>query len=412
MLHRSLISGVRRQLPKARGFASTYRAAQSFQVDNSLTEEQLEFQRTAREFAAKELLPHAAKWDAEKHFPVDTLRKAAELGFASIYISDDVGGTGLMRSDAAIIFEALAYGDISTTAYLTIHNMVSGCIDRYGTDAQRQGFLPQLISLQSFSSYCLTEPGSGSDAASLSTTAKRDGSDYILTGSKAFISGGGVADLYLVMARTGAPGPKGISAFLVEKGTPGLSFGKQEAKMGWNAQPTCSVSLDGVRVPQENRLGEEGQGFTIAMNALDGGRINIGTCSVGGAAFCLDRALQYASERRQFGQPISQFQAIQFKLADMATAVHASRLMVRRAAESLDGGAESATMDAAMAKRFATDACFTVADDAVQVLGGYGYLKEYGVERVMRDLRVHRILEGTNQIMNVIISRELSKQQR
>ncbi|BDA49115.1 Isobutyryl-CoA dehydrogenase, mitochondrial [Coccomyxa sp. Obi] len=411
MLHRSLISGVLRQLPQARGFASSYIASQSFQVDNSLSEEQLEFQRTAREFAAKELLPNAAKWDAEKHFPVETLRKAAELGFASIYISDDVGGTGLMRSDAAIIFEALAYGDISTTAYLTIHNMVSGCIDRYGTDAQRQQFLPQLVSLQAFSSYCLTEPGSGSDAASLSTTAKRDGSDYILTGSKAFISGGGVADLYLVMARTGAPGPKGISAFLVEKGTPGLSFGKQEAKMGWNAQPTCSVSLDGVRVPQENRLGEEGQGFSIAMNALDGGRINIGTCSVGGAAFCLDKALQYASERRQFGQPISQFQAIQFKLADMATAVHAARLLVRRAAESLDAGAESATMDAAMAKRFATDACFSVADDAVQVLGGYGYLKEYGVERVMRDLRVHRILEGTNQIMNVIIARELGKQQ-
>ncbi|EIE18982.1 acyl-CoA dehydrogenase domain-containing protein [Coccomyxa subellipsoidea C-169] len=372
----------------------------------------LDFQRTAREFAAKELIPNAAKWDEEKHFPVDTLRKAAQLGFASVYISEDMGGTGLTRSDAAIIFEALAYGDISTTAYLTIHNMVSSCIDRYGTDAQRQRFLPQLISLEAFSSYCLTEPGSGSDAASLSTTAKKDGTDYVLTGSKAFISGGGVSDLYLVMARTGAPGPKGITAFLVEKGSPGLSFGKQEAKMGWNAQPTCSISLDGVRVPQEHRLGEEGQGFSIAMTALDGGRINIGTCSVGGAAFCLDKAMQYASERKQFGQPISQFQAVQFMLADMATAVHASRLMVRRAAESFDAGAESATLESAMAKRFATDACYSVADDAVQVLGGYGYLKEYGVERVMRDLRVHKILEGTNQIMDVIIARELSRRQR
>ncbi|KAK9918720.1 hypothetical protein WJX75_006265 [Coccomyxa subellipsoidea] len=412
MLHRSVVLGVLRSIrSNTRSFATTTGGAQTSLWDQNLSEDQLEFQRTAREFAAKELLPNAAKWDEEKHFPVDTLRQAAELGFASVYISEDIGGSGLTRSDATIIFETLAYGDISTTAYLTIHNMVSGCIDRYGTDAQRQRFLPQLISLQAFSSYCLTEPGSGSDAASLSTTAKRDGTDYILTGSKAFISGGGVSDLYLVMARTGAPGPKGISAFLVEKGSAGLSFGKQEAKMGWNAQPTCSVSLDGVRVPQENRLGEEGQGFSIAMTALDGGRINIGTCSVGGAAFCLDRALQYASERKQFGQAISKFQAIQFKLADMATAVHASRLMIRRAAESLDANAQSATLEAAMAKRFATDACYGVADDAVQVLGGYGYLKEYGVERVMRDLRVHKILEGTNQIMNVIIARELSRRQ-
>ncbi|KAK9814575.1 hypothetical protein WJX72_008116 [[Myrmecia] bisecta] len=374
-----------------------------------MTEEQQEFKRLADEFARKELLPHAAKWDEEKHFPLDTIRKAADLGFGGVYVADDVGGSSLSRSDAAVIFEALAYGDISVTAYLTIHNMVSYCIDRYGNPEQRQRFLPSLTSLQKLSSYCLTEPGSGSDAAALKTVARRDGSDYLLTGSKAFISGGGVSDVYLVMARTGEPGPKGISAFIVEKDMPGVSFGKQEVKLGWNAQPTASVNLDSVRVPEANRLGPEGIGFKIAMNALDGGRINIATCSVGGASFCLDTAQEYVKTRQQFGKPLAAFQHTQFKLADMATSVQASRLLVRHAAQSLDARTPSATLDAAMAKRFATDACYDVSNDALQLLGGYGYLRDYPIERVMRDLRVHSILEGTNEIMRVIISRELDK---
>ncbi|CAK0786185.1 Isobutyryl-CoA dehydrogenase, mitochondrial [Coccomyxa viridis] len=375
-----------------------------------LTDDQHEFQKVARDFARKELLPHASEWDEKKHFPIDTLRAAAELGFGGLYIREDVGGSALGRADAAVIFEELAYGDVTTTAYLTIHNMVSHCIDRYGTEKQRQQYLPHLVTMDKLASYCLTEPNSGSDAASLTATAKRDGGSFLLSGSKAFISGGGASDVYLVMARTGAAGPKGISAFLVDKGTPGLSFGKQEAKTGWNAQPTCTVNLDAVCVPAEAMLGREGQGFSIAMNALNGGRINIGACSLGGAAFCLDAAQEHAAVRKQFGQPIGSFQAIQFKLADMATCLHSARLMVRHAAESLDMQAPSATLDAAMAKRHATEAGCHVADDAMQVFGGYGYLKEYKVERVWRDLRVHRLLEGTNEIMNVIIARELMKQ--
>lgn len=380
----------------ARGFASQpdpSTADEAPTQDFSLTPEQAEFQRVAEDFARKALLPFSAQWDAEHHFPIDTLREAAALGFGGLYVADDVGGSGLGRLDAAIIFEALSYGDVPVTAYLSIHNMVASVVDRYGSDEQRRAFLPRLTSMDSLASYCLTEPGSGSDAASLKTVAKKQGSEYILDGAKAFISGGGVTDVYLVMARTGAPGPKGISAFLVEKDTPGLSFGKREHKLGWNAQPTTAVMLDGVRVPEGQRVGEEGDGFKIAMSALDGGRINIAACSLGGAQFALDTARGYASSRQQFGRPISEFQATQFKVADMATSLQASRLMVRHAAAALDARAPTATLQAAMAKRFATDACFGVANDALQLLGGYGYLKEYPIERVLRDLRVHSILE-------------------
>lgn len=374
-----------------------------------LTPDQLEFKRMADDFARQELLPHAARWDAQHIFPTETLRAAAELGFGAVYVSDEYGGSALGRVDGAVIFEALAYGDVSTTAYLTIHNMVAGVLERFGSRDQRLCYLPRLASMEMMSSYCLTEPGSGSDAASLSTSAHRDGRDYVLTGHKQFISGAGGAGLYLVMARTGQPGPKGISAFLVEKNMPGVSFGKQEEKLGWHSQPTASVNLDRVRVPAANRLGQEGDGFKIAMAALDGGRINIGACSVGGAAFCVDYARDYARSRRQFGHSIASFQATQFRLADMATQVQASRLMVRHAAASLDVCAPTATLDAAMAKRFATDACYAVSNEALQVLGGYGFLREYPLERYMRDLRVHSILEGTNEIMRVIIHREMDK---
>ncbi|GAB4820214.1 hypothetical protein N2152v2_007260 [Parachlorella kessleri] len=374
-----------------------------------LTPEQVEFKNVADGFARDELLPFSAQWDRDHHFPVDTLRRAAELGFGGLWVSEDHGGSGLGRLDAAVIFEALAYGCVTTTAYLTIHNMVAGVIDRYGTKAQRTAYLPRLTSMDALASYCLTEPGSGSDAASLKTTARRDGKHYVLSGSKAFISGAGVSEVYLVMARTGAPGPRGITAFLVDKGMEGLSFGKREEKLGWNAQPTCAVSLDHVRVPEANRVGQEGEGFSIAMNALDGGRINIAACSVGGAQFCLDAARGYVRDRQQFGRPIADFQATQFRLADMATGLHASRLMVRQAARSLDARAPSATLDAAMAKRFATDTCYDITNNALQLLGGYGYLKEYPIEQRMRDLRVHSILEGTNEIMRVIIHREMDK---
>lgn len=385
-------------------------AGRAVAAGGGLTEEQLAIQEVAQGFARDELAPFSTAWDREHHFPVDTLRRAAELGFGGIYVSEDVGGSGLGRLDAALVFEALAWGDVPVTAYLSIHNMVGAVIDKYGTKAQRSNYLPRLVSMEALSSYCLTEPGSGSDAASLATHARRDGKDYVLSGTKAFISGGGASDIYLVMARTGAPGPKGISAFIVEKGMEGLSFGKLEHKCGWNAQPTVAVMLDHVRLPEANRVGHEGEGFKIAMQALDGGRINIGACSVGGAQFCLDFAREYTRSRKQFGHAIADFQATQFKIADMATAVQASRLMVRHGARALDTRAPTATLDAAMAKRFATDACHKVADDALQLLGGYGYLQDYPIERVWRDLRVHSILEGTNEIMRLIISRELDKQ--
>lgn len=319
-----------------------------------------------------------------------------------MYVTEDVGGSGLGRTDAAIIFEALSYGDVPVTAYLSIHNMVAAVVDKWGTPEQRETYIPSLSTMENLASYCLTEPGSGSDAAGMKTTAKKKGGDYILDGAKAFISGGGVSDIYLVMARTGdaASGPKGITAFLVEKGTPGLSFGKKEEKMGWNAQPTTAVMFDGVKIPESQRIGQEGEGFKIAMQALDGGRINIAACSLGGAQFSLDTAREYVKNRKQFGRALSDFQGTQFKIADMATSLHASRLMVRHAAAALDARSPSATLHAAMAKRFATDACFDVANDALQLLGGYGYLKEYPVERILRDLRVHSILEVRRRLIS------------
>ncbi|WP_332764117.1 isobutyryl-CoA dehydrogenase [Phenylobacterium sp.] len=375
-----------------------------------LTDDQRAIQDAAQAFAAAELAPHSAKWDEEKHFPVDVLRKAAELGFAGIYIGEDVGGSALTRLDASIVFEALSYGDVSTAAYLTIHNMASWMIDRFGAEELRQRYLPRLTSMELIASYCLTEPGSGSDAAALRTSAKLDGDHYVLNGSKAFISGGGVSDVYVVMARTGETGAKGVSAIVVEKGTPGLSFGAQEKKMGWNAQPTAQVNFDNCRVPVANRIGAEGEGFRFAMMGLDGGRLNIASCSLGGAGFALDTAQAYMTQRQQFGKNLADFQALQFKIADMATELEAARLMVRRAASALDNRDPQATKLCAMAKRFATDAGFEVANQALQLHGGYGYLADYPLERIVRDLRVHQILEGTNEIMRVIIAREMFRQ--
>lgn len=379
-------------------------------MDFALNEDQVAIQDAARAFAEGQLAPHSAEWDEKKHFPVDVLRQAAELGFAGIYVNEDVGGSGLSRLDASIIFEALSYGDVPVAAYLTIHNMASWMIDRFGSDDLRRRYLPRLTSMELIASYCLTEPGSGSDAAAMRTTAKLDGDHYVLNGGKAFISGGGVSDVYVVMARTGGEGAKGVSAFVVEKGTPGLSFGANERKMGWNAQPTAQVNFDNCRVPVENRIGQEGEGFRFAMMGLDGGRLNIASCSLGGAQFALDTAKAYLETRNQFGRPLKDFQALQFKLADMATELEAARLMVRRAAHALDHKHPEATKLCAMAKRFATDAGFHVANDALQLHGGYGYLQDYPLERIVRDLRVHQILEGTNEIMRVIIARELFRQ--
>ena len=379
-------------------------------MDFELSDDHRAVQEAARAFAEAELLPHAGEWDEAKHFAVDVLRQAAELGFAGIYVRDDVGGSGLTRLDSALIFEELARGDPSTAAFISIHNMASWMIDRFGSDELRTRYLPRLTTMELIASYCLTEPGSGSDAASLRTSARLDGAAYVLNGSKAFISGGGASDVYVVMARTGEEGPKGISAFVVEKDMPGLSFGAQERKLGWNSQPTAQVNLDDCRVPAENRISAEGEGFRIAMAGLDSGRLNIAACSVGGAAYALETAKAYAESRTQFGRPLKDFQALQFKLADMATDLEASRLMVWRGADALDRRAPRATMLCAMAKRFATDACFQIADEALQIHGGYGYLKDYPLERILRDLRVHRILEGTNEIMRVITARELFRQ--
>jgi len=376
-------------------------------MDFALNDDQRAIWDMASGFAAERLAPHSAEWDEKKHFPVDVLREAASLGFAGIYVQDDVGGSGLSRLDASIIFEALSYGDVPTAAYLTIHNMASWMIDRFGSDALRRRYLPRLTTMELIASYCLTEPGSGSDAAALRTTARLDGDHYVLNGGKAFISGGGVSDVYVVMARTGVDGAKGVSAFVVEKGTPGLSFGAKERKMGWNAQPTAQVNFDDCRVPAANRIGQEGEGFRFAMMGLDGGRLNIASCSLGGAQFALDTAKAYLESRQQFGKALKDFQALQFKLADMATELEAARLMVRNAADALDRKDVGATRLCAMAKRFATDAGFQVANDALQLHGGYGYLQDYPLERIVRDLRVHQILEGTNEIMRVIIAREL-----
>ena len=376
-------------------------------MDFTLSEDQRAIQDAARSFAQAEMAPHAARWDEDKHFPVDMLRQAAALGFGGIYINEDVGGSGLSRLDASLVFEALAAGDVSSAAFLSIHNMASWMIDAFGSDALRQKYLPRLTKMALIASYCLTEPGAGSDAASLRTTARRDGESYVLNGAKAFISGAGVSDIYVVMARSGGDGAGGVSTFVVEKGTPGLSFGAQERKMGWANQPTAMVHFDNCVIPAENRVGDEGQGFRIAMKGLDGGRINIASCSLGGAGFALETAREYLTTRKQFGRSLSDFQGLQFKLADMATELEAARLMVRQAAAALDAGDPAATRLAAMAKRFATDAGFDVANQALQLHGGYGYLKDYPLERIVRDLRVHQILEGTNEIMRVIIAREL-----
>ncbi|MER7012565.1 isobutyryl-CoA dehydrogenase [Saccharopolyspora sp. NPDC000359] len=372
-----------------------------------LTDDQRAIRDAAREFAAEQLAPHAVEWDQDKHFPVDTLRLAGELGMGGVYVDESVGGSGLSRFDSALVFEALAGGDPSIAAYISIHNMCAGMIDRFGTDAQRARWLPQLCSMELLASYCLTEPGAGSDAAALQTRAVRDGDDYLLTGVKQFISGGGSSDVYVVMARTGEQGAKGISTFVVEAGAPGLSFGANEKKMGWNAQPTRQVIFDGVRVPADQRLGEEGIGFRIAMAGLDGGRLSIGACSLGGAQAALDKSLGYVRERSAFGVKLSEFEALQFKLADMATELEAARLLLWRAASALDAKDPAATRLCAMAKRLATDTGFAVANEALQIHGGYGYLAEYGLEKIVRDLRVHQILEGTNEIMRLIVSRSL-----
>jgi len=376
-------------------------------MDFTLSDDQAALQDAARDFAGAELAPHSARWDEEEHFPVEVMRKAAGLGFASLYVREDLGGSGLTRLDAAIIFEALAGGDVATAAYLSIHNMASWMIDRFGADDLRRRFVPALCRMDLIASYCLTEPGSGSDAASLSTQAERDGDHYVLNGAKAFISGAGTSDLYVVMARTGGLGAGGVSAIVVEKGTPGLSFGARERKLGWRSQPTAMVHFDNVRVPTANRIGDEGQGFRFAMTGLDGGRVNIAACALGGASLALDTARAHLTQRRQFGRTLSEFQALQFRLADMATELEAARLMIRRAAAAIDTGDPAATMLCAMAKRFATDAAFEVANQALQLHGGYGYLRDYPLERIVRDLRVHQILEGSNEIMRVIVAREL-----
>ncbi len=376
-------------------------------MDFSPTEEQRAFQEVARDFACQEMAPQAAGWDQDKIFPVETLRKAAALGFGGIYIKDDVGGSDLTRLDAALIFEELASACPSTAAYISIHNMACWMIDRFGDDRQRQAFLPELTSMAHFASYCLTEPGAGSDAAGLAAKAERDGDEYVVNGTKAFISGGGTSDIYVVMLRTGGPGPKGISTLIVPKETSGLSFGKQERKLGWNSQPTAMVVFEDARVPVRNRLGAEGDGFKIAMAGLDGGRLNIGACSLGGAREALETAREHMLDRKQFGRPLADFQALQFKLADMATELDAARLLLHRAAQSLDQQVADATLHCAMGKRLATDVGFRVTNEALQLLGGYGYLKDYPIERILRDLRVHQILEGTNEIMRLIIARKL-----
>ena len=376
-------------------------------MDFDLSEQQRAIKHTARAFAHGEMMPLARQWDEEEVFPADTLRQAAALGFGGIYVSADLGGSALSRLDAALIFEELAQGCPSTAAYISIHNMVAWMIDAYGAGELRERLLPDLCSMAKFASYCLTEPDSGSDAASLKTRAVRESDHYVLDGNKAFISGGGRSDVYIVMARTGEGGPRGISCFLVENGTPGLSFGAKEKKLGWHSQPTTMVILEGCRIPAANRIGAEGQGFKIAMRALDGGRLNIAACSLGGAQFCLDRTVTYMKERKQFGTRLADFQALGFRIADYATAIEAARLMLHRAAAALDLGDPNATRLAAMAKRLATDTGFDVVNGCLQLHGGYGYLRDHPIERVMRDLRVHQILEGTNEVMRVIVSRDM-----
>jgi alkylation response protein AidB-like acyl-CoA dehydrogenase len=375
----------------------------------SLTDDQLAIQDMARRFTADAITPHAARWDEHHIFPRDTIKAAAELGFGGIYVSEQSGGVGLGRLEAAVIMEAMAYGCPSTSAFISIHNMAAWMIDRFGGVELKERYLPGLVSCELLASYCLTEPGAGSDAAALATKAVLDGDHYVVTGSKAFISGGGENDLYLVMVRTGAAGPKGISCLVIEKDMDGVTFGAQEKKLGWHSQPTAQVNFDGVRVPVSHRIGAEGEGFKIAMIGLDGGRLNIGACSLGGAQRCLDETLRYTAERKQFGQRILDFQSTQFTLADMETELQAARLLLYAAAVKVTEDAPDKTRFAAMAKRLATDTGSAVADRALQLHGGYGYLQDYPIERIWRDLRVHRILEGTNEIMRVIIAREMTR---
>jgi alkylation response protein AidB-like acyl-CoA dehydrogenase len=375
-----------------------------------LTEEQREIQELARRFTADRITPHAGEWDEKHIFPREVIKEAASLGFAAIYVSEESGGINLGRLESALIMEAMAYGCPSTSAFISIHNMASWMLDRFGSAALKAKYLPDLVTMERMASYCLTEPSSGSDAAALRTRAVRDGDDYVLTGTKQFISGAGENDVYLVMARTGEEGPKGISCFIVEKTMAGVSFGAQERKLGWHSQPTAQVNLDGVRVPAENLVGVEGEGFRIAMMGLDGGRLNIGACSLGGAQRCLDEAVRYTRDRKQFGRAIADFQNTQFTLADMETELQAARMLLYTAAAKVTADAPDKTRFAAMAKRFATDTGSSVADRALQLHGGYGYLMDYPIERFWRDLRVHSILEGTNQVMRMIVGRELVRE--
>ncbi|WP_299576014.1 acyl-CoA dehydrogenase family protein [uncultured Williamsia sp.] len=381
-------------------------------VADPLSDEERVIVDTAAAFAAKRIAPHAARWDEDKHFPVEELRAAAELGMAAIYCREEFGGSGLTRLDGVRIFTELAAADPTTAAFLSIHNMATWMVDAYGTDEQRARWIPRMATMELVASYCLTEPSAGSDAAALRTRAVREGDEFVLNGVKQFISGGGVSDVYVVMARTGGDGPGGISTFVVENGTPGLSFGAQEKKMGWNAQPTAAVIFDDVRVPVANMLGGdagEGTGFRIAMNGLNGGRINIAACSLGGARSALDRARSYLAEREAFGGKLIDEPTIRFTLADMATDLEASRLMLTHAASALDADAPDKVTACAMAKLFVTDRCSEIADRALQLHGGYGYLHDYGIEKIVRDLRVHRILEGTNEIMRMVVGRAIAK---
>lgn len=375
-----------------------------------LTDEQRQIQEMAQQFTADAITPHAAEWDEKHIFPRDTIRAAAELGFGSIYVAEESGGIGLGRLEAALIMEAMAYGCPSTSAFISIHNMASWMIDRFGAQAVKDKYLPSMVTMERIGSYCLTEPGSGSDAAALKTRAVKEGDDYVVTGTKQFISGGGENEVYVCMVRTGVDGPKGISCLVIEKDMQGVSFGAQERKLGWHSQPTAQVNFDGVRVPAENLVGGEGEGFRIAMMGLDGGRLNIGACSLGGAQRCLDEAVRYTKERKQFGTAIADFQNTQFTLADMETELQAARMLLYAAAVKVTENAPDKTKFAAMAKRLATDSGSSIVDRALQLHGGYGYLMDYPIERFWRDLRVHSILEGTNQVMRMIVGRELTRQ--
>ena len=375
-----------------------------------LTDDQREIQEVARRFTADRITPFAAEWDEKHIFPRDTIVEAAALGFGAIYVSEESGGIGLGRMEAALIMEAMAYGCASTSAFISIHNMASWMIDSFGAAPVKAKYLPSLVPMDKIASYCLTEPGAGSDAAALKTRAVRDGDDFVVSGSKSFISGGGVNEIYVTMVRTGEPGPRGISCLVIEKDMPGVSFGAPERKLGWHSQPTAQVNFDEVRVPAENLVGELGEGFKIAMAGLDGGRLNIGACSLGGGQRALDEAVAYTRGRSQFGKAIADFQATQFKLADMETELQAARTLLYAAAARVSAGAPDKTKFAAMAKRLATDTGMSIADRALQLHGGYGYLMDYPVERIFRDLRVHQILEGTNEIMRMIIGRELLRE--